>query len=183
MEFSDTTNIFTICDIGTKFTEDNIQDCKFVSGSRITLNANKVCSELFEVKRMYETGVQDENVWNYAKEHPNSEIHKGVDWNEKSAAKKYQKQQIHQIIYNLRVVALTSETETGEKQVFKVNFQPFTHISIEKGYTDTFTIISNEDKYEQLKKDAYRDLLHWQQKYLGIVELKEVFDAIDKLQI
>lgn len=183
MEFSDTTNIFTVCDIGTKFTEDNIQECKFVKGSRIKLDANKVCNELFEIKYNYETGVQDENVWDYAKEHVNSEIHKGIDWNEKSAAKKYQLQQIHQIIYNLRVVALTTKTGVGAKQVIKVNFQPFTHISTEKGYTDTFTIISNVDKYEQLKRDAYRDLLHWQQKYLGIVELKEVFEVIDKLQI
>ena len=106
-----------------------------------------------------------------------------MDWDINSAAKKYQLQQIHQIIYNLRVVKVRALNSDDTSMCIKVNFQPYTHLSTSKGYDSTFRIVSDVGKYEQLKRDAYRDLLHWQQKYLGIVELKEVFEAIDKLQI
>lgn len=174
--------LFTINEL-SKLSSNNVVECKFVEASRINLDANKVFKELVKIDRSGVGGIQPEYVWEYAKYHTDSELHKGVDWDINSAAKKYQLQQIHQIIYNLRVVKVRALNSDDTSMCIKVNFQPYTHLSTSKGYDSTFRIVSDVGKYEQLKRDAYRDLLHWQQKYLGIVELKEVFEAIDKLQI
>lgn len=163
-------------------TEGNVSKCEFVKASRIKLDANKVYKEFVVINKEY-GNLQDEVVWQYAKDNETSELHKGVEWDKDIASKKYQLQQIHQIIYNLRVVTITTSDKNDKPITYKVNFQPYTHLSNAKGYSSTFEIISNEDKYEQLKRDAYRDLLYWQEKYKSVLEMKDIFDAIDKLQI
>lgn len=165
-----------------ELSEGNVTKCEFVKASRIKLDANKVFSEFVEINAEF-GNLQDENIYLYAENNKSSEIYKGLEWNDTIAGKKYRLQQIHQIVYNLRVVTITASDNNDKPVTYKVNFQPYTHLSNAKGYSSTFRIVSNEDTYEQLKKDAYKDLLYWQQKYISIIELKDIFDAIDRLQI
>lgn len=161
---------------------------KFTSGSRINLDANKVYKELCEIQNNNEEGnLLPEEVLEWAKNHPLSELYKGIDWDDSIAAQKWRLQQCTKIIYNIRIVPGSSNMEDIKEDNTPlrqdIQIVPFMHIDGVRGYQSTVQIVNNEDKYDQLKKQAYRDLESWRSKYQMITELKDLFDEIDTLLI
>ena len=66
---------------------------------------------------------------------------------------------------------------------YSVKVIPYVHIPGEIGYQATSVVVKNENNYEKLKQKAYRDLLYWKEKYSMIVELEDIFKAIEYLKI
>lgn len=155
---------------------------EFRSGSRISLDSNKVLKELIEVyKSSASNRLLPKEIVEYARNHPESELHKGFEWNDGIAAERYRQQQATQIVYNIRVVYDTNIS--NDKTEYKVNIMPFTHLDNDNGYESTVRIIKDEDKYAQLKHQAYNDLIYWRNKYSTILEFENIFKDIDKIKL
>lgn len=153
---------------------------EFRKGSRINLNAKKTYGELQIIKRNNVTNMlEPPEVVEYARNNPQSELHKGFEWDDSKAAEQYRLQQARQIIYNIRIIQVEDNVNVDVAKT--VEYIPYTHLDTIGGYKSTIEVYKNEDDYEQLKQQAYRDLLYWSKKYNNIMEFKQVFEDIENL--
>ena len=95
-------------------------------------------------------------------------LHDEFEWNDNIAAEMYRRTQAGQIIRHL---AVRTETQTPVRAFFNVE-------SVGKTYESVETIITQEDKYAVLLKQALRELEAFQRKYQMLSELQELFDVI-----
>ena len=156
----------------------------FRKGSRINIDAEKTWSELEIIKRnnVYKM-LEPPEVVDYARENPDSELHKGFEWDDSKAAEQYRLQQARQIIYNIRITKVTEEREEDIIKPIQVEIVPYTHLDGQPGYKHTVEVYKNEDDYNQLKQQAYNDLIYWSKKYSNIVEFEQIYKDIDSLNI
>lgn len=153
---------------------------EFKKGSRINLNAEKTYEELQTIKRNNISNIlEPPEVVKYARNNPQSELHKGFEWNDSKAAEQYRLQQARQIIYNIRIIQVEDDVNVDVAKT--VEYIPYTHLDTISGYKSTIEVYKNEEDYEQLKQQAYRDLLYWSKKYNNIVEFKQIFEDIENL--
>lgn len=153
---------------------------EFKKGSRINLNAEKTYEELQTIKsNNIENMLEPPEVVEYARNNPQSELHKGFEWNDSKAAEQYRLQQARQIIYNIRIIQVEDDVNVDVAKT--VEYIPYTHLDTISGYKSTIEVYKNEEDYEQLKQQAYRDLLYWSKKYNNIVEFKQIFEDIENL--
>ncbi len=153
---------------------------EFKKGSRINLNAEKTYEELQTIKRNNISNIlEPPEVVEYARNNPQSELHKGFEWNDSKAAEQYRLQQARQIIYNIRIIQVEDDVNVDVAKT--VEYIPYTHLDTISGYKSTIEVYKNEEDYEQLKQQAYRDLLYWSKKYNNIVEFKQIFEDIENL--
>lgn len=153
---------------------------EFKKGSRINLNAEKTYEELQIIKsNNIENMLEPPEVVEYARNNPQSELHKGFEWNDSKAAEQYRLQQARQIIYNIRIIQVEDDVNVDVAKT--VEYIPYTHLDTISGYKSTIEVYKNEEDYEQLKQQAYRDLLYWSKKYNNIVEFKQIFEDIENL--
>ncbi len=128
-----------------------------------------------DAQRVYEeigdTSISAEEVVKKA-EDPNSELHKLFEWDDKKAGALYRLEQARHIICNL--VFVTENENEEPVRVFHISTEP-------KTYKPTKLILQQPDEYQALLKRAKDELYAFQRKYRSLVELEEVFDAIDAL--
>ena len=102
-------------------------------------------------------------------------LHPLFEWNDSVAAEKYREDQARCII---RHVCIIQDEDEEEAQPIRAFFQ----IDSESNdYEPTIVIMNDEEKYERLLEIAKRELKAFENKYHQLVELKNVFNAIDKL--
>lgn len=105
-------------------------------------------------------------------ENENTELHKCFEWDDSKAAHLYRLEQARHVIANL-VFVPKKEDETPVR-VF--------HISTEKSvYKPTKLILQQPDEYQALLERAKLELYAFQKKYKSLVELEDVFTAINEL--
>ena len=154
---------------------------KFREGCRINLDAEKTHLELEQIRLHNENNqLKPEEVVEYAKQHKDSELHKGFEWDTEKAAYQYNLIQARQIIYNIRIIKTEDNNVDNTK---KIEYTPYTHLDTISGYKSIIEVYKNEDDYEQLKQQAYRDLLYWERKYQNIIEFEIIFKDIENLKI
>lgn len=107
----------------------------------------------------------------------NSVLHNEIDWNDRTAAEKWRKQQARLIVCNL--VVKVEERKEEEP----VTVRLFHNIDSDKGktYEPITVIVKDEDKYKNLLDQAKRELHSFQVKYHSLKELEPVFKAINEL--
>ena len=108
----------------------------------------------------------------YAKTHPESELHKCFEWSDTEAARKYRLMQARQITINLKYVPLDKSKQ--EVRVFHLDTK--THV-----YEPVTKFVVNSDKYARLLAQAKAELVSFERKYHTISELESVFEAINEL--
>lgn len=152
---------------------------EFRKGSRINLDAKKTHLELEQIRlNNKDNQLKPEEVLEYARNNIDSELHKGFEWDMEKAAYQYNLQQARQIIYNIRIIKLDDNKVNNTK---KIEYIPYTHLDTIEGYKSTIEVYKNKIDYEQLKNQAYRDLLYWKKKYENIIEFENIFKEIDNL--
>lgn len=128
-----------------------------------------------DAQRVYEelgnTEITAKEILEKAK-NPNSELHKLFEWDDRKAAEKYRLQQAGNIVRNL--VFVTDDEKEEPIRVFHISTEP-------KKYKPTKLILQQPDEYRALLQRAKDELYAFQRKYKSLVELEEVFDAIDAL--
>ena len=128
-------------------------------------DAEKVYQEIGD------TDTSAEEILEKAKDE-NSELHKCFCWDDTEAARLYRLEQARHIVCNL--VFVTEDEDEAPVRVF--------HISTEKSvYKPTKLILQQPDEYQALLNRAKQELYAFQRKYKTLVELDEVFSAIDAL--
>ena len=102
-------------------------------------------------------------------------LHNEFEWNDEVAAEKYRLTQAQHIIVNL----VASSTEESEPvRAFQVVVHSYGKSS---GYEGIATIMSDDEKREQLLKSAKTELLWFKRKYKSLSELANVMKAIDEV--
>ena len=102
----------------------------------------------------------------------NTELHKCFEWDDSKAADKYRLEQARHLVCNL--VFVPKKKDETPVRVF--------HISQEKSvYKPTKLILSKPDEYSALLERAKQELYAFQRKYKSLIELEDIFKAIDEL--
>ncbi len=145
------------------------------------LDANKVHEEGLEIYKEF-GNIEGQTVVNWAREHKDSEYYKGLEWNDTVAGEAFRVIQARQITSGIILNDYTDkDNATDTKVTIPVNTRAFYNVERGKGYEPVEIIMKNEDKYESLKQEALNRFLSLKKQYQFIVELKPIFDAIDKL--
>lgn len=113
-----------------------------------------------------------QQVYEYAKENPNSELHKCFEWDDRIAAEKYRLQQAQKIIQFIVRVPVDKDKPTVRE--YQITTQRNT-------YQPTKSFLINQNEYDELLKKALSELKAFKQKYKTLSELEEIFKAIDEL--
>lgn len=100
-----------------------------------------------------------------------SVLHPCFEWNDAAAAEKYRETQAGLILRNITVV---SESVGNEEPV-----RAF--VSVQKSYQPIGIVLSDQEKTEELLRNALKELTSFRAKYNTLSMLKPVFDAIEKV--
>lgn len=128
--------------------------------------AGEVCKALEEEGRLTAGDLVEES------RPEDAPLHEEFEWDDTVAAEEYRKCQARHIINS--IIEVVSPEIVPIRAFFNIVHQ-------EPNYESVRTIISDEEKRSALLKKALSELQSFEQKYSALVELTEVFDAIDNL--
>lgn len=129
-------------------------------------DANKAYEEISRLEE-----ITPQNVVNLAR-NENSVIHNDFEWNDEIAGEKYRNIQASEMIRNF--VIETKEEEKPPIRALQIT-------TVTNVYKPTEFFVKNEDEYQSLLKRALSELQGFKARYSSLVELEDVFKAIDKL--
>ena len=135
-------------------------------------DANKCFEEITSIG----DEVKPEQVLDYARDE-DSELHKCFDWDDSSAAEKYRLYQARLVVNHLIVVKRDPENEKQEPVQFRVMMKNDDDHS--SGYKQTLVMVRDEDEYQKLLKQAYKELHSFKEKYSCLKELADILALID----
>ena len=98
-------------------------------------------------------------------------LHPCFEWNDAAAAEKYRETQAGLILRNITVV---SESVGNEEPV-----RAF--VSVQKSYQPIGIVLSDQEKTDELLRNALKELVSFKAKYRTLSSLKPVFNAIEKV--
>lgn len=140
------------------------------SGSRYNnsiADANKCANEIMSI----DGEITRESVLEKARDE-NTELHKCIDWNDRSAAEKYRLIQAGEIIRFLVIEEDEKPQDRPEIRVFHITEKG-------EGYKPIQYIVKHESEYERLLANAWAELRAFKAKYACLQELREILDLID----
>lgn len=141
----------------------------------IKADANKVANEMHSIgKANGNDEFKPQELVEYARNNPNSELHKCFEWNDTVAAEKYRISQARDVIRYLRI---TVPTEEGNLEKTKVRLFVSTN-NHDNNYKATEIVFQNKTEYDKLLAEAMAELQAFKQKYQGIKELNKILALI-----
>lgn len=165
---------------------------KYVEGAKISLDANKVYEDLCQIVQEYpETKLESPDVFEWVKNHPESEMYKGVEWDDDKAAYMYRLHQCRMMITQLVVEPINIkekldnvelDEDTRKKLTRKVEVEiheaPFYHMPGKSGYYRAIDIYNNESLQSHREQLGINDLYKWVAKYGDIPTLEHITNFI-----
>lgn len=133
-------------------------------------NANLVANEI----KSLGDEIKPDMIVQYAKDNPDSEIHKCMTWDDTKAADKWR---LHEARMIVRSLVITIETEERKEQPIRM----FLRTDTTSGYKETVRIYQNEDELNGMLRMAKAELVAFEKKYRilsNTEELKEIFKFI-----
>ncbi len=151
------------------------------------LNAQDCYEELEIIKSNNAKGeIPNQEVVDYARNHPTSELYKAFNWNDFEAAEAFRRHTAN----NLKNCLCTFEIETPQVRITNENDVPqeiplFINPSSKKvkNHVPTEIAMSKPDLRKATLEKALRQLQAFQRKYHFLKELDVVFQAISKVNI
>ena len=113
------------------------------------------------------------DVVNWAAENPDSLLYGRFEWSDAKAGHQYRLWQARHII-NVQVTSV----ETQNTRLF-VSVQSQRKLA-DGGYHSVEEVLDNPPLYAEVLEEARRELNRLRRKYRALVELKSIWDAIDK---
>lgn len=111
-------------------------------------------------------------VVDWARSHPDSALHKSLEWNDTRAAQEYRIQQVRQLI-RVHVIA-----EDGAPQLVSLTFDRKQN----GGYRAVDDVLKNRDLSDIMLKDALDELTRIQTKYQRVQQLTGVWREVEKIR-
>lgn len=113
-----------------------------------------------------------EDVVDWAREHPDSALHREIEWDDAKAAQEYRVWQAR------RIIALHVVAEGGERK--------FISLTVDRtkggGYREVEDVLSDDELYRQALADALAEHKRVQAKYRNLKKLAPIGDAIDAVE-
>lgn len=126
-----------------------------------------------EIQSIGGEGVEPQELVDFARNNPDSELHKCFQWDDAEAAEAWRRQQARIICGALVVVVEKDNKEPTSYRILQ-------HDNEAKKYQPVTFTVRNEDMYSRLLKQAKEELASFRQRYKSIVELENVIEAIDE---
>lgn len=134
-------------------------------------SAPRVYEEIYDIG---ETATPQQIV-DFARNNPESELHKCFDWDDEIAAEKWRKQQARIIVCNLVIEKREDDVPTGNVyRVIQENREA-------KAYQPAVFILNKPEEYEMLLTQAKKELESFKNRYQKIVELETIIRDIEDL--
>ena len=134
-------------------------------------DAQKVASEIEGIGE----SVTRREIVDYAAEHPESELHKCMEWDDKKAADHYRIQQAGAIITSLHITVIREDKDPEPTEI--------RYFSMPKlrggGYSKTEVIVQDIDQRELLIRKSKYQFEVFRRKYETLSEWETVFEAYD----
>lgn len=110
-----------------------------------------------------------------------SPTHGAFEWDDSVAAEKFRLTQSRQIINSIQVKIISDDAEhTERKAIAFVNVTDGRHNPAQ--YKSVNVALADSESREIVLRNALQELEAFQKKYEGLVELQEVFSAINNLK-
>jgi len=106
-----------------------------------------------------------------------SPIHKYFEWDDSVAAESWRRQQARKLIKSVRVEFMGKEMDGYWNAKVQVSEDEES-----QGYFSLHRVLEEDALYEEVLGDAVKSLRHWQKKYSGLKELKDVINE-EKLEL
>ena len=144
-------------------------------GSRYSADPQIVKNEIESIGE----SVTPKQMVDYARQNPESELHKCYTWDDTEAAEKWRIQESRFIMCNL-VITKVDDEENRELTTFRVFYQTGVN---DEGYKPLTMILEKPDERQALINKAYREAQAFAEKYRTLKDkhLDEVIRAIDVL--
>lgn len=144
-------------------------------GTRYSANAQLVKEEIESIGE----AVTPKQMVYFARENPESELHKCYTWDDTVAAEKWRIQESRNILCKL-VIQTVDDEKKPEPTTFRVYYQ--TGLD-DEGYKPLTLILERPDERQALINKAYREAQVFAEKYRTLKDkhLDEVIRAIDAL--
>jgi len=129
--------------------------------------------ELKLVKKSNNGILRPVEVVNWAAEHPDSLLYSRFEWDDTKASHQYRLWQARHII-NVRITTIATQ-----------NTRMFVSVQSQRkltdgGYHSIQDVLDDPNLYAETLEEAKRELNRLRRKYRHLVELKAIWDAIDK---
>lgn len=151
------------------------------SGFKNKADANKVA---LEVESIGYTNTTDEfntqEMVDYARNNPNSELHKLFEWNDEIAAEQYRNQQARDILRFLKITVVDDETKNKEKTMVRYFVSTG---KLDGTYKKTETVFKNATEADRVLENMKRDAENFINRYKAYSNLNpNIPSAIAALQ-
>ena len=143
-----------------------------VTWAKDGLNFKSKADAEFVYQEFLQTDGTPQGLVDYAAEHPDSEVYKCFTWDDEKAANLYRLTEARQVIRHLVFTEEDGTTPTKIRVIQRSSDR----------YEPIKTIMRDVDEYQRLLDRAYAELQSFKERYKNLVELEEVFEAIDALE-
>lgn len=135
--------------------------------------------ELEQIRKANDGILKADAVVEYASD-PNTAMHTWFTWDDTEAAEQWR---LHEARMLIRITITTVETEKDSipMRVY-VSMENDRYNSDGGGYRSLEEVLTNVELRDALLAQAARDFDRWQGKYEHLVELAEVFEAMEKVK-
>lgn len=108
----------------------------------------------------------------WAREHPESETYKHIEWDDSKAAEQYRLDQAR------RLIVIYVRTEDGDRGVISLRQDR----NPQGGYRHLGTVLRNDELRRMAVRQALREFRSWERRYQHLRELAAVFEAANEAE-
>jgi hypothetical protein len=154
-------------------------------GSFSKLNAQSCYDELMIIANNNNSEIPNQEVVDYARSNPGSELHKAFNWNDAEAAEAFRRHTAKNLKNSLYTFELenpqVSISNNEEQKEIPLFLNPSSDTV--KNHVPTEIVMSKTDLHKATLEKALRELQGFQQRYSFLKELSAVFQAINSINI
>jgi hypothetical protein len=151
---------------------------KWKQGARVpaSVDAQKAGEELERIRVKHNGRLEPEWVVHNAKS-PRNPLHDLFEWDDNVAAQNFRVDQARSVIRSVEVVVEEAPQMRPTRAFVSVVQER------DRSYTSVQHAMSDDDLRNQLLAQAYTELEAWQKRYAELIELADLFAAIDQARV
>lgn len=146
-------------------------------GARVRIDAQVAGEELSRIEMAHNGRLDRKDVLDAARA-PSSPLHPAFDWNDAEAAESWRLQQASMMIASITTVVEKDGVISAPVRAF---------VSVmrddDRSYINVAHALSEEDLRRQVLGRAVRELRAWRDRYDELVELADIFSAVDQARL
>ena len=146
------------------------------------LDAQSCYDELMVIANNNNNEISNQKVVDYARDNPDSELHKAFNWNDAEAADAYRRETARTLKNSLYTFELDSpQVSLKDNKEIPLFLNPGSDDA--RNHMPTEIVMSKPDLHQATLKKALGELNSFKYRYSFLTELSGVFKAIDEINI